>query len=102
MVTLIELCEARTKFIWVQTQTHRRLYDPSNYRDRKTLLEDAIKNEADSAETSGRVTRTFSHTAREKPAWPGRLWIPARVRPEDGKYGRSMADSLSTSHRTRK
>lgn len=44
---------------------HGRLYDPSNWRDRKTLLEEAIKNEADSAETSDRVTRTLSHTARQ-------------------------------------
>jgi site-specific DNA recombinase len=62
-MVMFELCEARRKFIWVET--HGRLYDPSSWRDRKTLLEDAIKSEADSAETSDRVTRRLSNAARQ-------------------------------------
>lgn len=54
-VTLLELCEERGVRIWVTT--HGRLYDPANARDRRTLLEDAVDSEYESAKTSTRVRR---------------------------------------------
>ena len=52
-VDLIELCEERGIRIWVTT--HGRLYDPANARDRRTLLEDAVDSEYESAKTSKRL-----------------------------------------------
>lgn len=60
-VALVNLCEQRGVFIWVHI--HQRLYDLSNYRDRKDLLEDALESEAESAKTSHRTKRNSSASA---------------------------------------
>jgi site-specific DNA recombinase len=68
-VALVTLCERRGVFIWVHT--HERLYDLSNYRHRKELLEDALESEAESAKTSGRTKRnTTASAAAGKPHGP--------------------------------
>lgn len=62
-VSFIELCEAKQVLIWVTT--HERLYDPSNGRDRKSLLEDAVDSEYESYKTHKRVSRTTAIQARK-------------------------------------
>ncbi|WP_083266583.1 recombinase family protein [Arthrobacter sp. U41] len=54
-VDLVELCKERTVCIWVTT--HGRLYDPSNARDRRSLLEDAVDAEYESDKSSERIQR---------------------------------------------
>lgn len=55
-VDLLDLCEARGVVIAVTE--HHRIYDPANPRDRRSLLEDAVDSEYESAKTSGRVRRS--------------------------------------------
>lgn len=57
-VTLIELCEERRVQIYVTT--HARLYDPANPRDRRSLLEDAVDSEYETAKISSRTRRGIS------------------------------------------
>lgn len=57
-VDLLDEMERHGVQVWVST--HRRLYDPANARDRRTLLEDAVDSEYESAKTQGRVLRTFA------------------------------------------
>jgi len=62
-VQLLRLLEKRRVCVWVTT--HSRLYDPRNPRDRRTLLEDAIDSEYESAKTSLRVQRDTAAAARK-------------------------------------
>lgn len=62
-ITLIELCEERDVQIWVTT--HGRLYDPKNARDRRSLLEDAVDAEYDSAKSSERIKRDVRAAAEK-------------------------------------
>lgn len=55
-VALLEACERAQIRIWVTS--HGRLYDPTNHRDRRTLLEDAVDSEYAAAEISDRVKRS--------------------------------------------
>ncbi len=55
-VDLIELCEDRG--VQIAVTTHSRIYDPANPRDRRSLLEDAVDSEYESAKISGRVRRS--------------------------------------------
>lgn len=59
---LLELCAERGKVIVVTTHGPR-LYDPSNSRDWRTLVEDAVDSEYESRKTSGRVSRSRRSTA---------------------------------------
>lgn len=61
-VNLIELCEERGVRIWVTSDG--KLYDPSDPRDRRSLLEDAVDAEYESAKTRKRVLRSTSARAR--------------------------------------
>jgi site-specific DNA recombinase len=54
-VELLDLLEARGKKVAVTE--HRRVYDPAVPRDRRSLLEDAVDSEYESAKTSRRVRR---------------------------------------------
>ncbi len=56
-VAMLDEMERRGVHIWVHE--HKRLYDPANGRDRRTLLEDAVDSEYESYKTRGRVLRTF-------------------------------------------
>lgn len=60
---LIDLCEKRGVQIWVTT--HSRLYDPSNARDRRSLQEDAVDAEFESAKTSERIRRDVRAAAEK-------------------------------------
>ncbi|MGH9212498.1 MAG: recombinase family protein [Acidimicrobiales bacterium] len=55
-VDLLDLLEARS--VRVAVTEHRRIYDPANPRDRRSLLEDAVDAEYESAKTSGRLRRS--------------------------------------------
>jgi DNA invertase Pin-like site-specific DNA recombinase len=60
-VTLIEDCEAAGVLIYVTT--HAKAYDPAEARDRRTLLEDAVDSEWESAKISKRVRRAMAANA---------------------------------------
>ena len=59
--TLLDLLKAAGVLVFVTT--HSRRYDPANWRDRKSLLEDAVDNEADSAKKSDAICRAAAATA---------------------------------------
>lgn len=58
---LLKLLEQRR--ILVLVTTHKRMYDPRNHRDRKTLLDDAVEGEYQSEETAVRVRRDAAANA---------------------------------------
>jgi DNA invertase Pin-like site-specific DNA recombinase len=60
-VALMKQCQRHGLLIHVTT--HRRSYDPSNWRDRRSLLEDAVDSEAESGKTSDRVKRAMAANA---------------------------------------
>jgi DNA invertase Pin-like site-specific DNA recombinase len=60
-VELLELCEQRSVRIFVTT--HGRCYDPANARDRRSLLEDAVDSEYESAKISARGRRAAAASA---------------------------------------
>jgi DNA invertase Pin-like site-specific DNA recombinase len=59
---LIDLCEDKSVQIFVTT--HRRLYDPSVPRDRRSMGEDAVDAEYESAKTSERIQRHVAAAAK--------------------------------------
>jgi DNA invertase Pin-like site-specific DNA recombinase len=65
-VRLIEACEDAHVLIYVTS--HGRAYDPADDRDRRSLLEDAVDSEYESAKISKRVRRTkASHAEQGRP-----------------------------------
>jgi site-specific DNA recombinase len=60
-VRLMELCEQRSVAIFVTT--HGRCYEPGNGRDRRSLLEDAVDSEYESAKISTRARRAVAANA---------------------------------------
>jgi DNA invertase Pin-like site-specific DNA recombinase len=62
-VELLDTC--RERGVLIHVTSHERTYDPRKWRDRKSLLEDGIKAEADSEETSIRVLRDIRQRAAE-------------------------------------
>src|SRR5829696_6936708 len=60
-VTLIELCEQQR--VKIHVTTHNRTYDPSNGRDRRSLLEDAVDSEYESGKISQRLRRAAAANA---------------------------------------
>lgn len=60
-VLLMDLLKAAG--VLVHVTTHHRTYDPRNWRDRRTLLEDGVDNEAESAKVSIRTSRTAASEA---------------------------------------
>ncbi|WP_405856184.1 recombinase family protein [Streptomyces sp. NBC_01515] len=59
--SFIDLLEEKQVLIWVTT--HERMYDPSNGRDRKSLLEDAVDSEYESYKTHVRTYGTAAYQA---------------------------------------
>jgi DNA invertase Pin-like site-specific DNA recombinase len=59
--TLVDLLEDAG--VKVCVTTHGRIYDPANARDRRSLLEDAVDSEYESAKTSARIRRAAAATA---------------------------------------
>jgi len=60
-VELVEACERAGVRVWVTT--HGRLYDPTNARDRRSLLEDAVDSEYEVAKLSTRSRRAHAALA---------------------------------------
>ncbi|GAA1620783.1 recombinase family protein [Leucobacter chromiireducens] len=60
-VDLLDLLAERG--VRVLVVTHQRLYDPRNARDRRSLLEDAVDSEYESAKTSERLRRSAKSAA---------------------------------------
>lgn len=60
---LLDACEAAQVSIMVTT--HHRVYDPSNPRDRRSLLEDAVDSAYESDKTSMRVKRSMAKLAAD-------------------------------------
>ncbi|HEY4005567.1 MAG TPA: recombinase family protein [Pseudonocardia sp.] len=66
---LLNLCAKRGVFFWVHT--HGRLYDPTNGKDRETVLSEAVKVEAQAWEISQRITRAGKANVTEgRPSGP--------------------------------
>ncbi|MFF0269496.1 recombinase family protein [Kribbella sp. NPDC004536] len=59
---LIELCEECG--VRIHVTTHARTYDPANHRDRRSLQEDAVDSEYDSAKRSDQVNRAMQANAK--------------------------------------
>lgn len=68
--TLVDLLDDAGVQVWVHT--HRRLYDPSNARDRRAIFEDAVDSEYESSKTSERLRRSHASRAEQGRA-AGRL-----------------------------
>lgn len=60
---LLDLLAEGRKLVWVST--HRRMYDPLNPRDRRTLLEEAVDAEYESGKSSERLRRDAADRAAE-------------------------------------
>ncbi|MHA3724151.1 recombinase family protein [Leucobacter sp. HY1910] len=60
---LIDLCSKNRVKIWVTT--HSQLYDPANARHRRSLLEDAVDSEFESAKIRERIKRDVRAAAEE-------------------------------------
>lgn len=76
-VGLLDLLEARGVQLFVTT--HGRLYDPCNARDRRTLLEDAVDSEYESAKTSARLLRSTRAGAEQGRPHGKNLWGYRRI-----------------------
>ncbi len=60
-VELLDLCEAAG--VRIAVTEHHRIYDPAIPRDRRSVLEDAVDSEYESAKTSQRVRRSLRASA---------------------------------------
>jgi site-specific DNA recombinase len=60
---LLDLLAEGGKVVWIHT--HGRLYDTTNHRDRRTLLEEAVDAEYESGKTSDRLIRDHADRAAE-------------------------------------
>ncbi|NDL58611.1 recombinase family protein [Phytoactinopolyspora mesophila] len=80
-VELLELCEQRS--VKIAVTTHGRIYDPSNSRDRKSLIEDAVDSEYESSKISTRVRRDAAALAAAgHPHGPVRFGYRRRYDPD--------------------
>jgi site-specific DNA recombinase len=84
-VELIELCEARG--VRIAVTEHHRIYDPANARDRRSLLEDAVDSEYESAKTSARAKRAAAaNAAAGVPHGPVPYGYRRRYDPQTRRY----------------
>ena len=113
-IALIELCEQRS--VWIHVTTHNRTYDPANARDRRSLLEDAVDSEYESAKISVRARRAaLADAADGKPHGVvpygfRRLYDPTRAtrrfvgqepEPAEAKVIRELFDRVGRGHSIR-
>lgn len=111
-VTLIELCEEHGVTIFVTT--HEREYDPSNARDRRSLLEDAVDSEYESSKISARARRaSAANAAAGRPHGPcgfgfvrryderTRQLIAQEPHPDEAPLIRELFDRLKSGHSLR-
>lgn len=111
-VRLIELCEERG--VRIHVTSDGRTYDPADARDRRSLLEDSVDAEYESAKTSKRAKRAAAATARDgRPS--GRIPFGYRRRydpvtrklvaqeeePDEAKVVRELFDRLHKGHSLR-
>lgn len=83
-VYLIDLCAEKGVGIWVTT--HNRLYDPVNARDRRSLLEDAVDAEYESAKSSERLQRNMRENAERGRPHGANIYGYKRIyNPENGE-----------------
>jgi len=108
-VDFLDLCRERK--IMIHVTTHRRTYDMSIRRDRKTLVNDGVENEDDSEQISEGVRRALKDNARNGLPhgickWgyerihdenTGRCWASARCRSRRRSSRRSSAGRLPAS-----
>lgn len=76
-VDLIDLCRQSGVRIWVTT--HNRLYDPENARDRRSMQEDAVDAEYESAKTSERIRRNVRKAAEDGRPHGKAIWGYRRI-----------------------
>lgn len=62
-VELVEACEEASVHVYVTT--HARVYNPANPRDRRSLLEDAVDSEYETAKSRERTIRASRANAKE-------------------------------------
>jgi DNA invertase Pin-like site-specific DNA recombinase len=112
-VQLLELAERRGVRIYVTADS--KLYDPAEPRDRRSLLEDAIDAEYESAKTSKRTRRSAAATAVDGKPGPGlppygyrRVYDPAtgrrvgqEVEPAEAEIVRELFRRLDSGHTLR-
>ena len=112
-VRLIELCEEHSVKIYVTSDG--KLYDPRDARDRRSLQEDAVDAEYESAKTSKRVTRSSAASAAEGRPGPGsapygfrRTYDPAtgklggqEIEPTEAAIVREIYQRLNAGHSLR-
>lgn len=60
---LLDLLAGGPKLVWIHT--HGRMYDATNHRDRRTLLEEAVDAEYESGKTSDRLRRDHADRAAQ-------------------------------------
>lgn len=66
---LLDLLAEHGKLVWIHT--HGRMYDPTNHRDRRTLLEEAVDAEYETGKSSDRLRRDAAdRAANGGPAGP--------------------------------
>lgn len=88
---LLDLLAQGPKFVWIHT--HGRMYDATNHRDRRTLLEEAVDAEYEVGKSSDRLRRDHADRAAEgRPA--GRISFAYRAVYDDrsGKLIRREPD----------
>ena len=84
MADVIELCEERS--VKIAVTTHGRVYDPSNARDRRSLIEDATDAEYETAKLSARARRAAAaNAAAGKPHGPTPYGYVRRYDPVTGR-----------------
>lgn len=90
-VRLVKLCERRGVKVFVTTHGHT--YDPANPRDRRSLLEDAVDSEYESAKVSMRVKRALAaNAAAGKPAGRIPFGYQREYDPRTGKFAAQMEE----------
>jgi site-specific DNA recombinase len=83
-VELIDLAES--KHVNIAVTTHARVYDPGNPRDRRSLLEDAVDSEYESAKISSRAKRaTAANAAAGRPHGPVAYGYRRTYDPQTGR-----------------
>lgn len=88
----IDLCQIAGVKIWVTS--HGRVYDPANPRDRRSLHEDAVDSEYESAKTSELLRRTMLANAKAGRVHGKNLYGYRRLRRYDAAKRKEVLDSI--------
>lgn len=94
---LIELLAELGKFVWIHT--HHRLYDMRNARDRRTLQEEAVDAEYETAKTSERLRRdAAAHAAAGGASGRVSYGLKREFDPKTGKLVGRVKDPVAAGH----